>query len=273
MINSSTCSPKKTAKLKSVAFYGDHVSTVQWQENHFVALKPIVETLGLAWGSQTEKLEGERYSVIRIPCGTPGGTQPMLCIPLKKLNGWLFSINPNKVRSDLKDTLIRYQEECFDVLYRYWSQPKEYPPEYDSPFDRINHRTMYELRRVNPKLVQAYLVDRGITPQLVHSLLMDQTLLEQSHGPQIMPIGQLKQLLKERAHPYDANHLFLFQDDFRDIMGEYDPTATLNHLRNAGILWPEEGRLTRKISKTIARQFSNGERQRVYVFNHRLMEA
>ncbi|EQA15102.1 putative phage antirepressor protein [Glaesserella parasuis 174] len=27
---------------------------------------------------------------------TNGGMQSMLCIPLKKLNGWLFSINPEK---------------------------------------------------------------------------------------------------------------------------------------------------------------------------------
>ena len=44
----------------------------------------------------------------------------MLFLPLKKLNGWLFSINPEKVRADLKDKIIQYQDECFIVLYEYW---------------------------------------------------------------------------------------------------------------------------------------------------------
>ncbi|MGX2975837.1 phage antirepressor N-terminal domain-containing protein, partial [Ursidibacter arcticus] len=52
--------------------------------------------------------------------GSDGKTYEMLCMPLKKLNGWLFSINPEKVRADLKDRVIQYQEECFEALYNYW---------------------------------------------------------------------------------------------------------------------------------------------------------
>nr|WP_272948356.1 phage antirepressor N-terminal domain-containing protein [Rodentibacter pneumotropicus] len=29
-------------------------------------------------------------------------------------------MNPEKVRSDLKEKVIRYQEECFEALYNYW---------------------------------------------------------------------------------------------------------------------------------------------------------
>ena len=46
----------------------------------------------------------------------------MLCLPLRKLNGWLFSINPSKVRADIRDKLIAYQEECFTVLHDYWTK-------------------------------------------------------------------------------------------------------------------------------------------------------
>ena len=57
-----------------------------------------------------------------------GGAQKMLCIPLKKLNGWLFSINPEKVRADIRDKLIQYQEECFTVLHDYWTKGKAENP-------------------------------------------------------------------------------------------------------------------------------------------------
>lgn len=51
-----------------------------------------------------------------------GKLRKLLCLPLKKLNGWLFSINPEKVRADIRDKLIQYQEECFSVLHDYWTK-------------------------------------------------------------------------------------------------------------------------------------------------------
>jgi len=44
----------------------------------------------------------------------------MFCIPLEQLNGWLFSIQPGRVREDIRPNLIRYQRECFEVLYNHF---------------------------------------------------------------------------------------------------------------------------------------------------------
>lgn len=40
----------------------------------------------------------------------------MFCIPLDYLNGWLFGINANRVKPEIRDRLIRYQTECYRVL-------------------------------------------------------------------------------------------------------------------------------------------------------------
>lgn len=45
----------------------------------------------------------------------------MLCLALRKLNGWLQTISPNKVKPEIRETVIQYQEECDDVLYEYWT--------------------------------------------------------------------------------------------------------------------------------------------------------
>lgn len=104
-----------------IDFHGDEILTVSIEETPFVPMKPIVEALGLAWSPQKRKLTwNRRYDHMITPLLTNGGTQDMLCIPLRKLNGWLFSVNPNKVRDDVRPKLIAYQEECFEVLYRYW---------------------------------------------------------------------------------------------------------------------------------------------------------
>jgi len=44
----------------------------------------------------------------------------MLCIPVNELNGWLFSINPEKVGVEIKDAVILYQKECCFALHDYW---------------------------------------------------------------------------------------------------------------------------------------------------------
>lgn len=41
-------------------------------------------------------------------------------MPIKKLNGWLFSINPEKVQSRFKEKVICYQKNVFEALYNYW---------------------------------------------------------------------------------------------------------------------------------------------------------
>ncbi|MDO9747435.1 phage antirepressor N-terminal domain-containing protein [Glaesserella parasuis] len=111
-----------STQLQTVSFYGTDLITLKFNDVAYTAVRPIVEALGLSWGSQSIKLNKnrEKFGCFDIETPTNGGMQSMLCMPLKKLNGWLFSINPEKVRPDLKDRVIQYQEECFEALYNYW---------------------------------------------------------------------------------------------------------------------------------------------------------
>ncbi|MBN6711138.1 phage antirepressor N-terminal domain-containing protein [Haemophilus haemoglobinophilus] len=108
---------------QTISFYGSDLITLKLDDVIYTAVRPIVEALGLSWGSQQRKLENSKgkFSCTHMKTtGSDGKTYEMLCMPLKKLNGWLFSINPEKVRPDLKEKVIRYQEECFEALYNYW---------------------------------------------------------------------------------------------------------------------------------------------------------
>ena len=40
----------------------------------------------------------------------------MLCLPLKFLPGWLFGINADRVKAELREKIVRDQRECYDVL-------------------------------------------------------------------------------------------------------------------------------------------------------------
>lgn len=105
-------------------FLGQQITLVDNNGVAYVAMREIVEGIGLSWASQTVKFNQnrEKFNCFDIETvGADGKTRQMLCIPIKKLNGWLFSINPNKVRADLKTRLEEYQEECFLALWDYWT--------------------------------------------------------------------------------------------------------------------------------------------------------
>ncbi|EMN7461257.1 phage antirepressor N-terminal domain-containing protein [Salmonella enterica subsp. enterica serovar Newport] len=114
-----------------VPFNGQQIITAMAAGVAYVAMKPIVENLGMSWGTQQQKLMKclDKFNCIHMNMvAADGKLRKLLCLPLKKLNGWLFSINPEKVRADIRDKLIQYQEECFTVLHDYWTKGKAENP-------------------------------------------------------------------------------------------------------------------------------------------------
>jgi len=108
----------------SLPFHGQQIITAMAAGVAYVAMKPIVENLGMSWSTQMRKLlsQQDKYGYAHMNIPSLGGIQKMLCMPIQKLNGWLFSINPAKVRDDIRDRLVRYQEECFTALHDYWTK-------------------------------------------------------------------------------------------------------------------------------------------------------
>lgn len=114
-----------------VPFNGQQILTAVAAGVTYVAMRQIVENIGIDWTGQSVKLRKmkDKFNCRDISMvAADGKLRKLLCIPLKKLNGWLFSINPEKVRADIRDKLIQYQEECFTVLYDYWTKGKAENP-------------------------------------------------------------------------------------------------------------------------------------------------
>lgn len=110
-----------------VPFNGQQIITAMAAGVAYVAMKPIVENLGMSWSTQQTKLMKQisKFNCVHMNMvAADGKLRKLLCLPLKKLNGWLFSINPEKVRADIRDKLIQYREECFTVLHDYWTKGK-----------------------------------------------------------------------------------------------------------------------------------------------------
>ena len=106
-----------------VPFCHSELTLIDCNGEPYVAMRPIVEGMGLDWKSQYVKIK-QRFNSVMVEITTTGkdGKQyNMLCMPLKKLFGWLMTISPNKVKAELRATIIRYQEECDEVLWQYWT--------------------------------------------------------------------------------------------------------------------------------------------------------
>ena len=107
----------------NVPFHGADLYVVSVDNEAYTPMRPIIDGMGLTYQGQADKLKSRFAKGVReIMIPTKGGEQTMLCLALRKLNGWLQTVSPNKVRPEIRDNVIRYQEECDDVLYQYWTK-------------------------------------------------------------------------------------------------------------------------------------------------------
>lgn len=126
----------------TVPFHNAELYIVEFEGQPYTAMRPIVENMGLDWKAQLVKIKQRFNSVVGeiTTTGKDGKQYQMLCLPLKKLFGWLMTISPNKVKPELRDNVVKYQEECDDVLWDYWTKGKAVNPRKSTSVDRENLR-------------------------------------------------------------------------------------------------------------------------------------
>ncbi len=114
---------------QTVDFYGNPIPTalvdVDGRTIRYIPIRPICTYLGLAWSGQFERIqrdpvlseEAKSVRVTRTKSESHRGDPDTLCLPVEFLNGWLFGINASRVKAELKEKVIRYQRDCYRVLW------------------------------------------------------------------------------------------------------------------------------------------------------------
>lgn len=122
-------------QLSPVTFHGDTIFCIDYLNQPYTPMKPIVQNMGLDWASQSVKLNAnkERWGVVIIATPSEGGEQKMLSMPVRKLPAWLNSINPKKVRPELRAKIELYQAESDDALWNYWMHGRAERPATSQP--------------------------------------------------------------------------------------------------------------------------------------------
>lgn len=110
--------------LLPVPFHGETLFLVEHHGEPFTPAKPICEAIGLEWSSQYQKLTGDpqRWGYVAIDIPSGGGEQKTLCLPVRKLSGWLSSISAARAKDEIRHKLVAYQAECDDALWLYWTE-------------------------------------------------------------------------------------------------------------------------------------------------------
>ena len=110
---------------KLIRFHGTELVTfIDPSGKPFVAVKPICDAIGI---NANTALKGIRNHPILGPDSAiqhhqvgENQRREYLMVPIEYLNGWLFSIDINKVNPEAQQKLMIYQKECYQVLYNTW---------------------------------------------------------------------------------------------------------------------------------------------------------
>ena len=112
------------SKLQKVNFHGNEIAVIEKDGKQYVAMKPIVEAMGLEWSQQVKNIKND--PVLSSTMGvTPivaedGKKREMVCLPLDYLNGWLFKIPASRYTGKKREAIIMYQKECYKALFDYF---------------------------------------------------------------------------------------------------------------------------------------------------------
>ena len=117
---------------KSVLFYDDEIKLAIVRtgnkEEAYIPVRPICDFLGVTWSPQLRRINrdpilSEVATSVTVTVTEAGQRGQMLCLPIDYLNGWLFGINAMRVKAEVKERLLRYQRECYQVLAQAFTTP------------------------------------------------------------------------------------------------------------------------------------------------------
>jgi hypothetical protein len=158
-------------QIAIVNFHGTELLAYHMGGVVFVALKPIVEGMGLDWSAQYRRVMrtpilAEGIAKMATPLSHPAGGQEMVCLRMNLVHGWLLTINSSQVRPELRERVEVYQRECYDVLHRHFSGERDKLIREENETLSLNLRLCTEARHIHGNLAAAQLWNKLGLPRV-----------------------------------------------------------------------------------------------------------
>jgi len=97
------------------------ITIVTDKNEKYVSIKSICKAIGVNYQTQLEKIKDDEILSSVVPLkgttGADGKIYKMRLIPLRFVFGWLFTINPKNVKSEIKQNVLEYRMECYNALF------------------------------------------------------------------------------------------------------------------------------------------------------------
>ena len=193
----------KIIEQKEVSFYEDNITAVRVEDGTvYVPIRPICELLGISWSSQQNRIQRDNVlSEVAVPISVfvtntqgQGQSRKMVCLPLEFVSGFLFGVNASRVKTEVKERLIRYQKECYQVLSEAFFEGR-----------LTNPGQLEKLLEADSPAVQAYKTFQALT-----KMARQQVLLENRVNTHEERIEKLESVFGDPKHtitPYQASQI------------------------------------------------------------------
>jgi len=112
----------------TIPFYDDNLIVQLGEDGEiYVALRPIVEAMGLSWGSQlnrikrdavlSKKMRALSVFITNTQVEETGQHREIICLPKQYISGFLFGISAGRIKDPkLQAKVIQFQEEAHLIL-------------------------------------------------------------------------------------------------------------------------------------------------------------
>lgn len=188
-------------QLIPVLVGGNTVILVEHNGQPYVVMRPLVMAMGLDWPSQYTKLM-QKFGAVVVEITTTGadGKQySMICLPLRKLPGWFYSLNLGKLAPTLRPKVEWYQNTCDEVLWQFWTGT--YLPQHSAENATLSRLHMsYERERTRISLLLADCAEAG----LANSLYDTYVRLSNQLGALIVPLVQLAPGVQQKRLEFEG---------------------------------------------------------------------
>ena len=111
-------------QLVTIPFHGNQVQAVDVDGTPHVVFRPLVESIGLDYRSQSRRLTGKSWAyMVKMTMQVPGDVQfrEHTLIDVRTLTMWLATIDENRVSDEARPLVVAYQAEIADVIESYWT--------------------------------------------------------------------------------------------------------------------------------------------------------
>ena len=189
---------------KQVIFYDDEITAVLVEEEGrqeiYVSLRQLCDLLGISYQGQIRRINDDPVLAKQVKGvnitftpsgGRGGGSQMTNCLPLDYLNGWLFGINANRVKEEVRSRLIIYQEKCYKVLAEAFREGRLTT---DSSFDEL-------LKQASNDVVEAYQIAQAIMKLARNQIMLEARL--DDHAQTLDDHGRRLETIEADMHQED----------------------------------------------------------------------